>query len=437
MAVIVDYNLKMKDILEDYFQMIDEFDLITSTITNNKFTIDENDNEETKRKKENQKKKVLQDLGRILELAFKYILKLKRLEIADPQEPYISNNSKNNNGFREKETFPKPVVNDLANRCHIPQSKVDSDIYSVIGTDPPAHNFTYLYRIIEVILPGISKSMKDFFGYTLKSRIALEEIDDEFERPEYAVFPEDIWTEHRDKEQIDEETIKRIENRIKTINENGDIFTRLRYFSNNPNNKNFNVEEIYELTRDVVNFTKAIHLNNERLDLDSRLLFASFMISTNSEFSRFSQEETKKLINNKRIQHNPEILMDTLFYSRLPYNDVDALLSMKQIDESEYVFLFTSDVTIELVNYFTQKGIKNFEDIAYYTDCIRNTKEELAKLEIYRKENLDSDSNLYLINLISGKNLKTIQMFPELFEDNEFIRNISRGYLVSKKGTRK
>ena len=32
MPTIVDYNLKMKDILEDYFQMIDEFDLITNKV---------------------------------------------------------------------------------------------------------------------------------------------------------------------------------------------------------------------------------------------------------------------------------------------------------------------------------------------------------------------------------------------------------------------
>ena len=431
---MVDYDLKMKDILEDYYKMIDEFDLISKTISNNNFIIDENDTEEIKRKKGNQKNKVLQDLGRILELTFKYILKLKRLELADPQEPYISNNSKNNNGFREKETFPKPVVNDLANRCHIPQSKVESDIYSVIGIDPPAHNFTYLYRIIEVIFPSINRSIKDFFGLTLKSRIAIEEIDDDFRRPEYTVFPEDIWVEHKDKKKIDEETLKRIQDRIKTINENGDIFTRLRYFANNPDNKSFNVDEVYELTRDVVNFAKAVHLNNEMINLDSNLLFASFMLGNNIEFSRFTRHETQKLISNKKIQHNPKILMDVLFYSNLPYREIEKLLMSDQIDESDYVFLLNSNVTLETALYFKQKGIEDdFVNISYYIDCIESTREELSKLEIYRRENLFGDSNLSLINLISVTGLKTIQMFPELFEDNDFIKSITRGYIVGKK----
>ena len=429
---MIDYNLKMEDILSDYFQMIDEFDLITSIILNNNFIIDDNDNAETIRKKNNQKKKVLQDLGRILELAFKYIIKLKRLKIY-PNEPYESDSIKKIKGFKDKETFPKPVVNDLANKCHISQNQVDNKIFSINGIGPEAHNFSYLYKIIEVIFPQIDSSLKDFFGYILKSKMASKEIDDDLIKFQFITFPEEIFTEsNKDKEQIDSETLERIQNRIKSINENGDIFTRLRYFANNPNDKKVNVDEIYELASDVVDFTKAIHLNNENLNLDSKLLFASFILSNNS-FSRFTQDELKELINNKKVQQNPTILMDALFYCDLPYKDIEELLSLEQIDESEYTFLFTSGVTAKIISYFNKKGINDCEDIAYYTDRIKYANKELSKLEKYRKEKLNNDSNLNLINLISPSSLKIIQMFPDLFEDNEFIKNISYGYLVTKK----
>lgn len=431
---MVDYDLKKKDILEDYFQMIDEFDLISKTILNNNFTINESDDEDTKRRKENQKKKVLQDLGRILELSFKYILKIERLELY-PDEPYESDSINKVKGFKEKETFPKPVVNDLANKCNISQSKVASEVYSVTGVGPDAHNFTYLYRIIEVILPNINKSIKDFFGYTLKSKIAVEEIDDEYEKKAYAVFPEDMFTftfpKKVDRKKIDEETLKRIQDRIKTINENGDIFTRLRYFANNPNDKSFNLEEIYELTTDVVNFAKAIHLNKESLNLDATLLFASFMLSTNDEFNRFSKEELNKLLENKKIQEEPEILNTILFYCDMTFNEILEVLSMdiKTYDGYYgYTPIFTNHLTKKEILYFYDKNIYDFDDMSRYLggknlNGMSGKRYSIEELEKMRIE---------LLECLSVNRVKELLNYPELldFYTKEFIRNTNRSSYI-------
>lgn len=437
---MVDYNLKLEDILSDYYQMIDEFDLISKTISNNSFTIDINDNADIKRRKENQKKKVLQDLGRILELSFKYILKIKRLELY-PNEPYENEPTGRIKGFKEKETFPKPVVNDLANKSHIPQSKVNSDIYSVTGIGPVAHNFTYLYKIIEVILPNINKSMQDFFENKLKSKIAIEEIDDEeIAATEYAVFPKEIWTPTKDERQISEETKKIIENRIKTINENGDIFTRLRYFANNPDKKNFDVEEIYELTKDVVDFSKAIHINKEKLNIDSQLLFASFILNTNEKYNRFSKEELNKLLENEKIKEDPRILLEILFYCSMTCDEALEVLSMdiKSYDGYYgYSPIFTNNLTKKEILYFYDKNIYDFDDMSHYLGGnsfpgivfnIRNSIEGLERLRVELCNNTNDFSNLELLGYLSVNSVKNLLNYPELlnFYKTEFIKNINK-----------
>jgi glucosamine-6-phosphate deaminase len=54
----------------------------------------------------------------------------------------------------------------------------------------------------------------------------------------------------------------------KTIKQSGDIFTRLRYYSNNPQDKEFNIDNIFNTINYFIKYIKIIHTNNDNLDFN-------------------------------------------------------------------------------------------------------------------------------------------------------------------------
>lgn len=419
---MVDYNLKMEDIVSDYYQLIGKFNLITHNIVNKDLIIRENTNNDEKKIIEAEQKELLIDLGRVAELAFKYIIKIKRLEMY-PNEPY--NSSEQNKGFKDKETLYKAVVRDMGNQLHISQNVVDK-IFLTNGIGPDAHNFNYLYTIINILFPEIDNSFKKFIELKEKSEIIKEELDyeDDLFKVGYISFPDEELGKvlNKSKIKIEDEILININKKMQTIKESGDIFTRLRYFSNNPNDKDFDIQKIYNLVSNIVDFVKAIHLNKENLNINPNLLFASYSLYQHQNSLRLKYDDIKKLMENTKIQNNPTILMDAIFYSDFHIDEILELLNLNNIDIYEYTLIFCEHIESDMILYLKSKS-NDLEDIY----MIKHAESELFWLnDIIDEEDIYSFS---WAHYLSEKTIKTIKKFPEYFKENEFIKRISKGRL--------
>ena len=101
---MVDFDKKIEDIVSDYYKTIGKFNNVSSLISQKVYEFDVHDDDEKRKEKEGQREELLIDLGRIAEMAFKYIIKIRRMELY-PNEPYLDANIAGNTvkGFRDKE----------------------------------------------------------------------------------------------------------------------------------------------------------------------------------------------------------------------------------------------------------------------------------------------------------------------------------------------
>lgn len=446
--VIVDYNLKMQDIIKDFHKAIAKFNLAASAYEKKEYIINPTDDEETKEYKEALKEEILTDLGRSAELFFKYIVKIARMKLF-PNEHYentVDSHGQNVKGFKEKETLTKSVLNEMCTRLGFPISIVDN-ITSVSGIGPKAHDFNYLFRIIENLFPSACTSYKRFIELRFKSMIVrknLELKDDNdysHEKKAFTTFPEgfeDIIY-FKDEDEESRVLLEKINSRISTIDYSGDIFTRLRYFSNNPNDKTFDIDKIFEMISELKMFCSAIHYSKENLDLDPKFLFANYMLNENKDYCRFSHDELLKLINHDVVKRYPNIFMNSVFYSNLSIDEILDLLNLdpKYFSNSEwsvddnYNICIMSDINKKTLLYFYDLGITSIEEIEFlltdrskpfFVDA-KYSIEEFDRLRRVLCGGTNDFSNLKLLRIMNEYCIEALLDYPEIlnFFKTQFI----------------
>ncbi len=438
---MVDYNVKMDDIKSDFYSSIAKFNIVKDAYEKKGYVVLPSDDYETREIKKHLEKEILADMGRAAELFFKYIVKIERLRLF-PNEPYESD--QNTKGFKDKETLGKPVINEIANKLHAPSSKVDN-ILAVEGVGPKAHNFNYVYRIIENLFPDINNSFVKFIELIAKSKIAEKELveglegTDLYDVIEYIMFPESIKIDEKNDDENKRKILNRINARISTIDYSGDIFNRLRFFSNDPGDKTFNIDEIFELISEIKIFCESIHISGEKTYLSPQLLFANYIINQKSEYNRFSQEELNKILESKKIEEDPLSLITILFYSDMTIDEILDVLSLdlkKFVDFYGYSPVFSNHLTKETIQYFYNLGIYDFDEMDWWLrkrgliNAIFGDKYSLEEFERLRVElcnNTNDLSNIVLLGRLSENSIKELLKYPKFLEyfKTKFSANIN------------
>lgn len=426
---MVDFEQKMNDILSDYYSTIGRFMNVSETISLNTFKIKDNDDEETKKVKEGQQREILIDLGRVAEMAFKYIIKIRRMELY-PNEPYLDTVINGNivKGFKEKETLTAAVIRDLGNKVHASQEDIDS-VLNVSGIGPKAHNFNYLYSIVDKLMPDVKNKLNEVIGIKFKSNNIANVFDERNLDEQYVVFPNESLKTHADMEKERIDIINLINSRIQTIEDSGDIFTRLRYFANNPFDKKFSIEDVYDMLTDIVLFIKLIHLSHDNLHFNPEIAFSFYTLKNNPSYARFSIEDIKKIYSHDKVKDNTSAIMDAIFYSgKLTIDEIIKILDCDQIDVKDYTYVFVHSLNLETIFYFRSIGIEDYEDMALelrrktpdvYKHFANIFSDEYYTLDEYRvlRDKFDGEKYpgiLFLLNHLSEDSLTKLMNYPDV-----------------------
>lgn len=441
---MVDFNEKMNDILSDYYSTIGKFRNISDLISLINYKIDDTDDEEIRKVKEGQQREILVDLGRVAEMAFKYLIKIRRMELY-PNEPYLDTviNGNSVKGFKEKETLTAGVVRDLGNKVHALQEDVES-ILNVSGVGPKAHNFNYLYLIIDKLMPDVKNKLNEVISMKFKSDNILNVLNEVGESNyEFVVFPNESFKSVDEKKKEQSQIIDLINNRIQTISDSGDIFTRLRYYANNPFDKNFSIDEVYSMVSDIVLFIKLVHSYNDNLHFNPEIAFSFNILKDNPSFSRFSFEEIKNIYSHSKIRNNTIYIMSAIFYSEnLLFDEIIEILNCDEFNDVDYSNVFLYSLNLDTIRYFRSIGISDYEDMS--RELIRKTPDNNKKLinvvcdrkytlEEYEQLRNRFDAKRYprilsLLEHISEKSVFELMKYPDLlsFFINDFYINVNK-----------
>ena len=154
----MDASIK-KDIEKDFYNCLGAFkNFCTLMNTFPNLEINATDSEEDKNIKQAQIDDLLVQLGRIGELAFKYLLKLKQIELhSDWRYEQFTN--------KKEQIFAIGPIKDLANKGKITQSDADEIKSFYDANDQKAHNFAYLGLIAKKLIPDTYSNFEKIIDY--------------------------------------------------------------------------------------------------------------------------------------------------------------------------------------------------------------------------------------------------------------------------------
>jgi len=295
------YRIKMENILGDYYLCLGSFNNCVELYERREsFKINDNDSEETKKIKEAQIKDLMSNLGKVGEKALKYIIALQKVKVA-PNEDLRSLEAVYR-GDNAMKNFAKQLGFDLEN----------SDIQEIFDykdyNNQKSHNFDYLFLIIEKIMPNQFNKIKNYILYNIQSSLMREaitkgEIDATFSFTRAIIFPQfaiEAGFTYEEQEEIpDKRKMNKKECEVyrKIIKQSGDIFTRLRYYSNDPKDREFDLEDIFKTINYFIQYIIIIHENKDNLDFDLEEYFALMQAFDNSKLLYLSDEDIFNIFN--------------------------------------------------------------------------------------------------------------------------------------------
>jgi len=289
------YRIKMENIIGDYYLCIGSFNNCVELYNKREcFKINDNDSEEIKKIKEAQLDDLMSNLGKVGEKALKYIIALQKVKVA-PNEDLKSLEAVYR-GDNAMKYFAKQLGFDLENDNI-------SEIFNYKDyNNQKAHNFDYLFLIIEKLIPKQFNKITNYILYDIQSNLMKEavvkgEIDSSANYVRAIIFPRFsieagfTWDEE---EEIPQE--RKMDKQVyevyrETIKQSGDIFTRLRYYSNDPKDKKFNLEDIFEIIDYFVQYIKIIHNNDNNLEFNLEEYFAKVQSFNNSHLLYLSNDD--------------------------------------------------------------------------------------------------------------------------------------------------
>ena len=441
---MVDFNEKMEDILSDYYNTIGKFNNVSNLVKDKAYEINDTDVEETKKIKEGQQREILVDLGRVAEMAFKYLIKIRRMNLF-PKEPYLDTvdvAGATVRGFKDKETLKTSVIKEIGNKVHATQTDIDA-VLNVSGIGPTSHNFNYLYLIIDKLMPDIRNNFNEVTSLNIKSQIASKVLkeEDSLER-EYITFPNIALKTAEEHNKERKHVIDSINKRNALISASGDIFTRLRYYANNPFDKKFDIEEVYKLVEDIIFFIELVHMNNENLNFNPEVSFSYYILKNNPNLTRFTKEEIEKIYSLNKVKDNPSHLLDCIYFSSgLTIDEIIDIVSCDEVNENDYTSVLVNSLNLEKILYFRSIGIYDYFDMAHElkrrfgadNNIISILSNDSYSLNEYKelRERLgvsEYPTIFLLLEHISIEAIDELKKYPDLlkFFINEFYLNVNR-----------
>ena len=297
--------------------------------------IKDNDSDEIIKFKQGRINSLLVDLGRVGELAFKYLLKLKQINLY-PNQSYeqFSNTEK---------IFMNGPIKNLAKRNIISEEDANEILSFIDENNQKFHNFMYLGLIVKKLMPNVYNNLEKCIDYSFQSEAVLDvirnmddqEINWEVNNGYYckhAIFPCLLWTGSLD---VNNEKIDRIISKIKsTTNNSGDIFTRLRYSSNNKDNKKYsltNLHEIFVYMKNLIKLIDGIHRNNNNLLTNPEVIHGREYALKYSSLIGRSKEEINQIFD-MSFEEDPLYICQKLF-SDYSISELQQLEDIRKKDE--------------------------------------------------------------------------------------------------------
>ena len=353
-------NMIAKDIEDDFYKCLARFKNVKIVMDNlKKLSISEQDNPKSKKIFEKQKEELLIDLGRIGELAFKYLLKLKQIDVY-PNQDYEQFS-------HQQAIYKKGTIKDLANKGLITFDDRDRIIEFQDANGQNFHNFTYLSLIVEALMPEVYNNYKKCFSLDYYSQIAKKNfkkynnISESELYEEYllaVIFPYLIPLQPNYRKENNRllSYYRQMEMVEKTA---GDIFTRLRYFSNNSDNLTYDINYVFKYIQTLIIFISGIKRNQNTLSTSPDLIYGRYLALKNAQYLKRTPKDIKAIFDSSK-EDNPFYLFRKLLYkySIEEINKIDQLCQENGLFSYE---IYKIGINSEELQYFINVGITDVE----------------------------------------------------------------------------
>lgn len=372
---MTNYEINMQKILEDYYLCLGTFVNCSELYANKEsFQIVNTDTLEQIAIKRGREADLLSNLGKVGEKAFKYIIGLENLALYPNQDP---------NSF-ELLWKKVNVLKDFAKKHGIDEN--DPRFQELLNyndeNNQKAHNFDYWFSVMDLIIKDTSELFEKYMRYTIQSKMLIKECveNNEFkytyitnyeDRIELAlpfrvaIFPNLLELRYDNVPSVPEAMLKiMIKTRKESFKKNGDIFTRLRYASNNPNHLKFNLDEVHEIIKNIVTFIQMIHENNNNLDFDLNKSFAKYKALEYKEYLNLPEEEIENLFS---LDLTGNELALTAFESNYSYSSIKRLLDIG-VPKQDIRKVMREGLYARSVEYFFNRGITDYSKMREYLD---------------------------------------------------------------------
>jgi len=381
--IVADYEAKMKDLEEDFLSSLARLNIAVNTMETGLFLPAETDNEEILKVKEKIKNETMTDFGRIIEFGLKYFIKLKRMELF-PNEIYDDpTNSQNRGTFKAKMNLNKGTINEFLSKACCNDETIKEEFNRALNQSGKGHSFYLSYLLIDkldtlffdvkeligriILLDKISK------GYEKKNKIDKNTIG-------FIAFPASFYaSEEWGAGSAEIKALVNIYEQLKTDTEkNGDVFTQLRYYSNNQGANPYDFDTLAKLSEQLLIVNDVVKTFGNNLNINPDIQYAYYTLIRNAEYTQYSKKEIDQLFSNKKLISNPK-LMYYLFVNHKDFhiNNIFEILSSKEIDEKELEEMFYHAITLKEKKYFNAKGIYDYSRMDYELLPGKNGEEKL------------------------------------------------------------
>ena len=372
---------KKKLVEEDYFKCMAAFDLcLLLKQKPSLFKIFNSDSEEIKMKKKANKEYLMSQLGFVGEKTLKYIFGMRLLDINNTEFQ-----SKSLDDFDQYFRGSNKKLNDIANYLGV---DITSDAYKELinyqdSTRQKAHNFDFWYQIINVLMNDYMQKFSDYMKAKIISDLFIDYCKyEDFYYVEHglldykycyalegAIFPLSNYSSVFSISDLpspvdyyippDTRIEAFINSRLDKIKEYGDSFVRYRFAFNNSDDKEADLNFMFELIGNLVSFVKLIHAGGLNFDLD--LEFAKKKIEEYADILKISKKDVQdylKLGLNKKIY-------DSLFQNNFSYSPGEIKLLMDLgLNQNEIANAIMLRIRSYDIVHYREKGITELKDIA-------------------------------------------------------------------------
>ena len=432
--MIRDYDKKIKYALDMYYQsqeilsMVQQtiesfnreygYDLVSDTRTGTPKDIFLTD-EELSQKINTTKTVLLTDLGRTGEFSLKYILLLKQMR----DYP--------NQSFEEFNAHPLYAIADRASTKNLYKDIYGMDVSKIELIEEskrnhrlqPLHDFDYLFEMLGILDTGLTNDIYRNLELCVKSDAAAKSNLADWIKVMSVCFPQYGYEDFLN---INEEVIQEYKDEFdRVMHDSGDVFTRLRYLSNNPDNKQYSLSDMLSLLGYLTNYTKVVHEANyddlnknvdvgfsklRILEKKKEVIVAESPVEGRVQFCKeqFTEEKAflDKLFSIDRVINNKNLQEAIGLRTFLSTEEVMELLDLNYSDEELYSIIANS-LNVEKLKYFNDNGITSVTDVIRLLAKYNMNFEDVKNL---------NPNDLPLLVFLDAKTLDSVKHCPKVYE---------------------